>query len=133
MRIRRAVRLILAGAAALGALLPAGAQAADPDREFFTGDILYQRCASAPADLDYAANHAACRAYVLGVSDALQAAQGAGRGAPPPICLGEAAADKVVEQVTTYLSGHPENRRYAAPDLVAAALRAAYPLACAAP
>jgi len=126
MRDWRCARVALAVVAAAGAMASTGAQAAEQDREFFTGDTLYQRCAAAPADLDYAASHAACRAYVLGVSDAMQAAQGAGRGATPAICLGDADADKVVEQVTAYLSGHPENRRFAAPDVVAAALRATY-------
>src|SRR5260221_11347148 len=64
-----------------GSLQVAVSAAAENDREFYTGEALYQRCAAAPADPDYTTRHVACRAYVMGVSDALQAAQGvAGAG-----------------------------------------------------
>lgn len=126
MRQGRAIRWVamLSAVATFGA---SSAGAADQDHEFYTGEILNQRCSAVPADLDYAARRAACRGYVLGVSDALQAAQGAAKDAPAKICLADAEADRVLDHVTSYLSDHPENRRYAAADVVAAALKAAYP------
>ena len=120
---------MIAGAGALLAIWCAPAQAARHDREFYNGDQLYRLCAAAREDSDYASRRAACRAYVLGVSDALQAAQGAmAPGGPeaPSICLGEAEAEPLVEAVTRYLTDHPELRRYTAPDLVSAALRDRY-------
>jgi hypothetical protein len=114
------------------ALTTAGATAAvgaPHDREFYTGEALYQRCAAQAADPDYVVRRTACRSYVLGVSDALQAAQGVtpAGGPRPTVCLGDVAADALVERVIAWLVAHAENRRYAAPDLVGAALREAYP------
>ncbi|HZZ34085.1 MAG TPA: Rap1a/Tai family immunity protein [Caulobacteraceae bacterium] len=121
---------ICAAALAL-ALTASSAAAAEYDRQFYTGEALHQRCAAAPADADYAARRAACRGYILGVSDAIQAAQGAAQGsssgARPTVCLGEVEADRLVEQVAGYLAAHPENRRYAASDVIAVALKATYP------
>jgi hypothetical protein len=127
MRIWRLMRAPMAALATAASLVGARATAAEHDREFYTGEALYQRCAAAPADLDYAARRGACRGYVLGVSDAMQAAQGAQGPASPTICLGAAEADRLVEQVSTYLAGHPESRRFAASDLIGAALKSAYP------
>jgi hypothetical protein len=112
-------------------LMASSAAAVEYDRQFYTGEAVHQRCAAAPADADYAARRAACRGYILGVSDALQAAQGVAQGAQagarPAVCLGEVEADRLVEQVTSYLAAHPENRRYAASDVIAVALKATYP------
>jgi hypothetical protein len=115
-------------AALFGAALPGAAAGAPNDREFLTGDGLYQRCEAPDADADAPVRRAACRGYILGVSDALQASQGlATNGSAPAICLADADADAVIGRVSAYLGSHPENRRFAAPDLIGAALREAYP------
>ncbi|MGA0599456.1 Rap1a/Tai family immunity protein [Caulobacter sp. KR2-114] len=132
--MRRMVLALAAGSVAAGAVLAGVSAAAAPsDREFFTGEALYQRCAAGPADPDFAARKAACRGYVLGVSDTLQAGQGTAPIAGPPraaaVCLPDIDADQMVETVSRYLTDHAENRRYAGPDVVYMALKAAYPCA----
>ena len=107
------------------------ATAATSDREFYTGDALYQRCSANPADADFATRKAACRGYILGVSDTLQANQGAapltGPARPAAICLPDVDADQLVEGVVRYLSDHPDSRHFAAPDLIYIALKGVYP------
>lgn len=132
--MRRMVLALMAASVATGAALAgAGAAAAPSDREFFNGEALYQRCSAGPADPDFAARKAACRGYVLGVSDGLQAGQGASPIAGPSrsaaICLPDIDSDQMVETVSRYLREHPDSRRYAGPDLVYMALKAAYPCA----
>jgi len=129
MTIAHARRALSALAASWVLAAASAAVAAPHDREFYTGEALYQRCAALAAEPDYAVRRTACRAYVLGVSDALQAAQGVtpAGGPRPTVCLGDVAADALVERVIAWLVAHPENRRYAAPDLVGAALREGYP------
>ncbi len=126
-------RMFLALTAVSALLAAAGAHAAPSDREFYTGEALYQRCAAGPADTDFATRKAACRGYVLGVSDALQAGQApapvAGVARAAAICLPDIDADQMTEAVSRYLTEHPETRRYAAPDLVYMSLKAAYPCA----
>ncbi len=130
--MRRMFLGLMAATSVTGAVLAAaGASAAPSDREFYTGEALYQRCSAAPADADFATRKAACRGYVLGVSDALQAGQASAPIAGPTraaaICLPDIDADQMVEAVSRYLADHPENRRYAAPDLVFMSLKASYP------
>lgn len=124
-------RMFLVLTAAGAVFAAATATAAPSDREFYTGEALYQRCSAGPADTDFATRKAACRGYVLGVSDALQAGQGAaplaGAARAAAICLPDIDADQMVEAVSRYLADHPETRRYAAPDLIFMSLKAAYP------
>ena len=69
-------------AAALAALWFAAtgpaSRAAGTDLEFYTGQTLYLECSADAAQPDGAAHQARCEAYVMGVSDALQAAAGSG-------------------------------------------------------
>lgn len=130
--MRRMVLALMAASVATGAALAgASASAAPGDREFYNGEALYQRCSAGPADPDFTARKAACRGYVLGVSDGLQAGQGSAPIAGPPraaaICLPDIDSDQMVETVARYLREHPDSRRYAGPDLVYMALKAAYP------
>jgi len=114
-----------AALAALGLVAPAAGAAAG-DLEFYTGETLFAQCSARPGEADYAAHALRCAGYVLGVSDAQQAAQGAGgRGR---VCLpASASATQVVATVSGYLVAHPEKRPLAAQDLVIEALSAAYP------
>lgn len=131
--MRRMVLALAAASMAAGALLAGAgpAAAAQSDREYFTGETLYQFCAAGPADPDFAARKATCRGYVLGASDGLQAGQGsapiAGPARAAAVCLPDIDASQMVETVSRYLTEHPETRRYAGPDLVYMALKAAYP------
>jgi len=123
MRKRWAAALAAVG---LAPLIAPPAWAAASDLEFYTGETLYAQCSARPGEPDYATHSLRCAGYVLGVSDAQQAAQGAGgRGR---VCLpGTATANQVVATVGAYLQAHPEKRPLAAQDLVIEALGAAYP------
>ncbi|MGH6956672.1 MAG: Rap1a/Tai family immunity protein [Caulobacteraceae bacterium] len=125
--MRRRSFAALAAALPIGlAALAAGAPAPAGDLEFFTGQMLYQRCSSKPADSDYAERQARCFGYVIGVSDAEQAAQGA--GGRERVCLpSTAAAPQLQGTVERYLEEHPDKRPLAAQDLVIEALAAQYP------
>ena len=116
---------VLAGTlAVVGAVAPTAGAAGD--LEFYTGEALFTQCSARPGDADYASHSLRCAGYVLGVSDAQQARQGAGQ--PGRVCLPAAAtANQVVEKVGAYLVAHPEKRPLAAQDLVIEALGAAYP------
>ena len=103
------------------ALCAAAPIASAGDLEFYTGEALYAQCSAKPATADYLPRQARCAGYVLGVSDALQAAQGA--GATQKVCLpATATSTQLVESVGRYLDAHPEKRRLAAQDLVIDAL-----------
>jgi hypothetical protein len=94
--------------------------------EFYTGAELYAQCSAQPADADYQPRQARCTGYVIGVSDALQAAQG--RGQRASVCIRPAAtASQLVAAVEQYLEAHPDKRHIAAHDLVDEALSAAFP------
>lgn len=113
-------------ALAAGLVLGAGAAAGATDLEFFTGDALYAQCSAKPDDAGYAVRHARCFGYVLGVSDAQQAGQGA--GAPGRVCLPPSATSpQLVDAVVRYLEAHPEKRSVAAQDLVLESLAAQFP------
>jgi hypothetical protein len=115
-----------AAAGLIASLAPLGTGAAAGDLEFYTGETLYAQCAARTGDADYATHSLRCAGYVLGVSDAQQAAQGA--GARGRVCLpSTASANQVVANVAAYLQAHPEKRPLAAQDLVIEALSAAYP------
>jgi hypothetical protein len=114
-------------AAGLAGLLAAGPAPAS-DLEFFTGQDLYAACSAKSAEAEGATRLAWCGGYVLGVSDAQQAAQAA--GGSNRVCLpGGASAAKMAEAVRVFLGTHPEKRPLAAKDLVIEALAAAYPCA----
>jgi len=122
--IKRGVVGIAAVLAATGPLAPAAIAASD--LEFYTGESLYAQCQARPGEADYQAHALRCAGYVLGVSDAQQARQGAGQ--PGRVCLpATATANDVVTKVGAYLTAHPEKRPLAAQDLVVEALAAAYP------
>lgn len=115
---------IAAALAASGPLAPAAMAASD--LEFYTGETLFAQCQARPGEADYQAHALRCAGYVLGVSDAQQARQGAGQ--PGRVCLpATATANDVVTKVGAYLAAHPEKRPLAAQDLVIEALAAAYP------
>ena len=118
----RAAALVIGGClASLGA-----APAPAADLEFYTGDALYAACSAKPADPDYAARAARCAGYVLGVSDAQQAAQGAGGAAR--VCLpAGAGSPQLVETVSRFLDAHADKRPLAAQDLVLEALAGQFP------
>ena len=119
MRRWAAIASAFAGVAAAG---PLGAA----DLEFFTGQDLYAACSARPTDADLSTREAWCGGYVIGVSDAQQAAQGA--GAPSRVCLPASAnAAAMAQVVRAYLEAHQEKRPLAAKDLVIQALAAAYP------
>jgi hypothetical protein len=104
----------------------ASSPAAAGDLEFFTGQSLYAECSAKPGAPDYPQRAARCVGYVIGVSDALQAAQGA--GASQRVCLpATASAAQVVDAVAKYLADHPDKRPIAAQDLVSEALSQKYP------
>ncbi|HEX3920224.1 MAG TPA: Rap1a/Tai family immunity protein [Caulobacteraceae bacterium] len=114
-----------AGVLAALALMTAGVSAQAGDLEFFTGEGLYAQCSAKPSTSDYLPRQARCAGYVLGVSDALQAAQGA--GAPQRVCLpATASSTQLVEVVSQYLDAHSEKRRLAAQDLVIEALSVSF-------
>ena len=115
-----------AAALAMAGLALAATPAPANDLEFFTGKLLYAHCSAKAGEPDYAAHSLQCASYVLGVSDAQQAAQGA--GAAPRVCLpGTATAPALVRTVAAFLEAHPDKRPLAAQDLVIEALSAAYP------
>jgi hypothetical protein len=111
--------------AALG-LIATGAPARGGDLEFYTGQALFAQCSAKPEEAAYEAHAARCAGYVMGVSDALQALQGA--GATPRVCLPASASATAVEAVVArFLADHPDKRPMAAQDLVIEALSAQYP------
>jgi hypothetical protein len=115
-----------AAALAIGGMALAASPAPAGDLEFFTGKVLYAHCSARPADAEYVSHALQCTSYVLGVSDAQQAAQGA--GGAPRVCLpGTATAPALVAAVAGFLEAHPDKRPLAAQDLVIEALSAAYP------
>jgi Rap1a immunity proteins len=120
-------RLLRASAMAIGALaLAAATSASANDLEFLTGQMLYAQCSAKSGDADYAVRSLRCASYVLGVSDAQQAAQGAGGAAR--VCLpATATAPSLAAAVAAFLEAHPDKRPLAAQDLVIEALGAAYP------
>ncbi|MBS0412682.1 MAG: hypothetical protein JSR86_22385, partial [Proteobacteria bacterium] len=99
--MRRMVLALMAASTVAGSGLAAGAAAAaQVDREFYSGETLYQRCSAGPADPDFATRKADCRGYIVGVSDTLQAGQGSAPVAGPAraaaICLPEIQSDQLV-------------------------------------
>ena len=96
------------------------------DLEYFTGESLYAQCSAKPTDPDAAVRQARCAGYVLGVSDAQQAAQGA--GAAGRVCIPAAAGSpQLVDAVVAFLKGNADKRLLAAQDLVLEALSAQFP------
>ncbi|MFI4976401.1 MAG: Rap1a/Tai family immunity protein [Caulobacterales bacterium] len=119
---------LMAAALAMAVLTSAAARSATSDLEYYTGDDLYLQCKAAPADADFQTRQARCLAYVIGVSDAEQAAQGAAAGPPATVCLSASVTSpQLIDAVVKFMDGHPEKRRLAAQDLVLEALRGAFP------
>jgi Rap1a immunity proteins len=111
--------------AALG-LAAASAPAPAADLEFFTGQGLLAECSATSQDADFAAKQGRCVGYVVGVSDAEQAGQGAGGAAR--ICYpATITAAQMEAAVTAFLTAHAEKRPLAAQDLVVEALSAQFP------
>jgi hypothetical protein len=104
----------------------ASAPASAGDLEYFTGESLYAQCSAKPTDPDVAVRQARCAGYVLGVSDAQQAAQGA--GAAGRVCIpATAGSPQLVDAVVAFLQAHADKRPLAAQDLVLEALSAQFP------
>jgi hypothetical protein len=121
---KRWAAVLAAALTVAGGLAPTAVAAGD--LEFYTGEALFTQCQARPGDADYASHALRCAGYVLGVSDAQQARQGAGQ--PGRVCLpANATATQVVATVSAYLQAHREKRPLAAQDLVIEALSAAYP------
>ncbi|HEY2706509.1 MAG TPA: Rap1a/Tai family immunity protein [Caulobacteraceae bacterium] len=117
---------LLAVVLASGGLIAAAAPVSASDLEFFTGQSLYAQCSAKTGDPDVAQRQARCLGYVVGVSDAQQAAQG--MGAAGRVCFpGTVNATQMVGAVAAFLEAHPEKRPLAAQDLVVEALAAQYP------
>jgi len=115
-----------AAPAAIGLALAAFAPAKAADLEFFTGDGLNAQCSAKPGDADFATKQGRCVGYVVGVSDAQQAAQG--QGGAQRVCFpAGVTATQMVATVTAFLGAHPDKRLLAAQDLVVEALSAQYP------
>jgi hypothetical protein len=117
---------ILAGLAALGLLCAPSAPAKAADLEFFTGESLAIECGAKPGEADHATRQGRCVGYVVGVSDAEQAAQGAG-GAQRVCFPAGVTAAAMVSAVSAFLAAHPDKRPLAAQDLVVEALAAQFP------
>ena len=117
-----------ARAMALVAMLAVASASAAPcaDLEYYAGSDLALECAAKPGDVDYAVRHGRCEGYVIGVSDAQQAAQGA---APTGrICLPPATTpQQLVTAVNSYLAAHPEKQGLSAHDLVLDSLQVQFP------
>ncbi|HEY3799292.1 MAG TPA: Rap1a/Tai family immunity protein [Caulobacteraceae bacterium] len=113
---------VLAAPGLIWAATPAWAS----DLEFYTGQTLTAECGVTADAPDYAVHHARCAAYVVGVSDAQQAAQGASRR--ERVCLPTSAdSDRLAATVAAFLTAHPEKQRLAAQDVVTEALAGRYP------
>jgi hypothetical protein len=111
---------------AIGLALGLGEAGRAGDLEFFTGEGLYAQCSARPSEADYQARIARCMGYVLGVSDAQQAAQGA--GARNRVCLpATVSGPQLSASVVHFLETYPDKRHLAAQDLVIEALSADYP------
>src|SRR5579872_769992 len=105
--MKRWAAVLVGALAAVGPVAPAAIAASD--LEFYTGEALFTQCSARPGEADYAAHALRCAGYVLGVSDAQQARQGAGQAGR--VCLpGTATANQVVATVSAYLQAHPEKR-----------------------
>jgi hypothetical protein len=104
---------------------PAG-RAQDPRTPgYVNGDRLIYRCIS-----DDHADDGLCLGYILGVIDAMQAAQASGgallfgwRARPSP----DATAQRLRDAVVRFLMAHPQTRLSSASGLVAKALSDAFP------
>lgn len=120
----RRLVVLAAALASVSGLVVAPAPAAD--LEYFTGTSLYAQCSAKPTDADFAVRQARCYGYVLGVSDAQQAAQGAG-GAGRVCIPPTAGSPQLVEAVMAFLDAHADKRPLAAQDLVLEALSAQFP------
>ena len=112
---------VLAGLAALALLSAPAVTIHAADLEFFTGESLSAQCAAKPGDTDYPTKQGRCVGYVVGVSDAQQAGQGAG-GAQKVCFPAGVTATQMVTAVTAFLAAHPNKRPLAAQDLVVEAL-----------
>ena len=118
--MKRSAAVVAVVLAAAGLAAPASKAATTSDLEYYTGATLFTQCQAK----DAAALR--CAGYVMGVSDAQQARQGA--GAPGRVCLPPTATEtQIVATVVGYLAAHPEKRPLAAQDLVLEALAATYP------
>ena len=105
--------LIRAGFAIVAALsLPVPAQAS-----YIDGNMLYGHCAGS-----LEAPEAYCLAYVMGVVDAMELAEGASIGGFKACIPREATVEQLTDIVKEWLGAHPEKRHLAAAGLVAAAL-----------
>jgi hypothetical protein len=123
---RIAMTGIWVAALGMAGLLAGAAPTQAADLEFYTGQMLYTQCQARSGEADYNVHAAQCAGYVLGVSDAQQAAQGAGR--PLRVCLpGTVTAPQLVATVRDYLTTHADKRPLAAQDLVLNALAVAFP------
>jgi hypothetical protein len=116
---------LLAALAGASLLMASAGAAPAADLEFFTGDSLAAQCSAKPADADYATRQGRCVGYVVGVSDAEQAGQGAG-GAQRVCFPADVTADKMVAAFNAFIAAHPDKRPLAAQDLVVEALAAQF-------
>lgn len=89
---------------------------------FISGNILFQKCSSAPNSQE----KAFCLAFIVGVSDAHETVFDALE--KKPFCLPSGATGRQVMDVAIqYLEQHPESRHYTASSTVGLALIKAFP------
>ena len=111
-------RLIIFGCVA--AILLSGPSAARADlygQYFINGNMLWDQCSQ---------NRNYCLGYIMGIDDAIEAANGfllCWKSCVPR----EETGEQVVDVVIQYLGRHPEERHYGAPGIIAHALQEAFP------
>ena len=119
----------LAAVLATALVLGGGASwAATSDLEFYTGEDLYGQCSAKPTDADFQPRQARCSGYVMGVSDAAQAAQSKNSTARGDVCLPPTTSSaQIVDAVIHFMDANSDKRRFAAQDLVFEALTSTFP------
>ena len=113
------MRSLLLAASVVAALTGSAEAETNPanPRAYLTGDDLFDWCR--------ASSHDGCWGYVSGIADAMSVAgAGLGRRACIPDSVRISQAADIVQR---FLLGHPEQRHFAAPGLVARALADAFP------
>lgn len=89
---------------------------------FASGNELFEECNRGGVGSDY------CYGYIQGAHDGAVSTVRALNIEHGPFCLPrEAKKTQIVDVVTNYLRAHPEQRHYAAADLVTSALITAFP------
>ena len=114
--------VILAGAIS-GSFGPA------PGHEPFDGNMLYESCTATSRDKYYKEHAAACKAFVMGVTDTIAVLQ-SGEDGGPTICVpANATQEQLTDVVRNYMTNHAESRHLPAAGLSVVAIGQAFPCA----